>query len=162
MSKLKNKTEYLDNVNFKKANVETKEEMKRLPKSLFFLLLFSSFWLFLWIFGIYRHMYTLPYILLGALILFILSIIVFLLTKPKYIKGWITILLTFISLIGFWDTVLGFRASNLIHKYDNTVDIYEQIPGEYQLNYYVIDPNGNSFEFILKDWEVDSVNAISK
>lgn len=162
MSKLKNKTEYIDNVNFKKANVETKEEMKRLPKSLFFLLLFSSFWLFLWLTGVYKHMYTLPYLLLGALILLILSIIVFLLTKPKYIKGWVTILLTFISIIGFWDTVLGFRASNLIHKYDNTVNIYEQIPGEYQLNYCVIDPEGNSFEFILKDWEVDSVNAISK
>lgn len=162
MNKLKQKTKYQDNVNFKKANVETKEEMKRLPKSLFFLLLFSSFWLILWLSGVYMHMYTLPYLLLGFLILIILGSIVFLLSKPKYIKGWVTILLTFISLIGFWDTVLGFRASKLIHKYDETVDIYSQIPGEFQLNYYVIDPDGNSFEYILKDWEVESVQAISK
>jgi hypothetical protein len=107
-------------------------------------------------------MYTLPYLLLGFLILIILGSIVFLLSKPKYIKGWVTILLTFIAVIGFWDTVLGFRASKLIHNYDETVDIYSQLPGEFQLNYYVIDPDGNSFEYILKDWEVESVQAISK
>lgn len=136
------------------------KEVKKTIFGLLYLLIFSFFWLILWILGIWNNLYTIPYLLSGILSLLVLSLTVYCLKrKPKRV---FKIILVLISIMGFWDTFLGYQSSLVIHKYDETVKIISQSPGEYQLNYLVKDAKNNLYVYTLKDWEVVSEGNVSE
>lgn len=144
----------------RKTEKSKDKEVKKTIFGLLYLLIFSFFWLIIWILGIWNNLYTIPYLLSGILSLLVLSLTVYCLKrKPKRV---VKIILVLISIMGFWDTFLGYRASLVIHKYDKSVKIVNQSPGEYQLNYLVKDEENNLYVYTLKDWEVLSEGKITE